>query len=135
MITPQDIDTLARTIYGEARGEDAEGRRLVAEVILNRFWTGYRRKRTITDVCLDPWQFSCWNANDPNREKLLRVDYTDTALRGCMIAAMEALGPGSVLPRNTRHYYATSMPKAPFWAAGHKPVAEHGHHRFYAGVA
>ena len=65
-----DIDTLARTIYGEARGESRQGKIAVACVILNRVkrkkmcgWreiNGYK-VATVAATCLKPWQFSCWN--------------------------------------------------------------------------
>lgn len=135
MITPHDIDTFARTIYGEARGEDDEGRRLVAHVIMNRYRTAYRNKRSIAAVCQDPWQFSCWNANDPNRARLLTVDLGNRVFRGCFLVALETVDrKASPLPMETRHYYADWIPE-PIWARGKEPVAVHGHHRFYEGVA
>jgi len=135
MIDNNDIDTLARTLYGEARGEPYKGKLLVAYVILNRWRTGYRNKETIAQVCQDPWQFSCWNKNDPNLFKLQAVDMADKVFRECYKAALEAIDSVNELPLTTRHYYATSMPSPPFWAAGHEPVREHGRHRFFEGVA
>ena len=43
----RDVEIMAKTIYGEARGEGAEGMEAVALVIINRFnarkwFTGYR---------------------------------------------------------------------------------------------
>lgn len=64
---------LALTIYGEARGESVEGQIAVGSVILERVdkkgWMG----KTISSVCLKPYQFSCFNENDPNYPKLLRI--------------------------------------------------------------
>jgi len=130
-----DVFILARTIYGEARGEDEYGKRLVGFVILNRYRTSYRGKDTIARVCQDKWQFSCWNENDPNRAKLLAIDLGDRVFRDCFRAALEAIDGTTELPTNTRHYYATSMPKPPFWADGKQPILEHGRHKFYAGIA
>ena len=135
MITAHDIDTLARTIWGEARGEDEKGRMLVAQVILNRWRTGYRGKKNIADVCQDPWQFSCWNGVDVNRAKIMRVDMNDKSFRECFRIAIEAIDAPKRLPPTTRHYYATSMLAPPKWAVGHEPVLEHGHHKFYDGIA
>lgn len=60
------IDVLTRTIYGEARGEREEGIVAVAWVVRNRAdnprWWGH----DVCSVCLCPWQFSCWNKDDPN---------------------------------------------------------------------
>lgn len=53
------LETLALTLYGEARGEPVEGRIAVGSVIRNRAARGYRGG-TIAEVCLYPLQFSCW---------------------------------------------------------------------------
>lgn len=56
-------EILAKTVYGEARGECREGWKWVAWVIKNRahlnksYWGGSR----IKDVCLHPGQFECWD--------------------------------------------------------------------------
>jgi spore germination cell wall hydrolase CwlJ-like protein len=56
------------TLFGEARGESQAGRTGVMWVIMNRAlhpaWWG----RTVRDVCLQPWQFSCWWNDDPDRD-------------------------------------------------------------------
>jgi hypothetical protein len=61
-----DKQLLALTIYGEARGEVYKGLIAVGSVILERVahrgWDG----DTIKEVCLMPWQFSCFLPNDPN---------------------------------------------------------------------
>ena len=66
-----EVDVLARTIWGEARGEGKEGMEAVASVILNRTeiakrLDGYWWGNTIIQVCQKPYQFSCWNKLDPN---------------------------------------------------------------------
>ena len=78
----RDTDILARTIYGEARGESISGQEAIASVILNRVAFAKRRGRywwgnTIAGVCLAPWQFSCWNENDLNRKIIERADDAD----------------------------------------------------------
>ena len=66
-----DIDILARTIYGEARGETDEGKRAVGLCILNRYRSNkWFAGNTIAETCQKPWQFSCWNKKDPNCEKI-----------------------------------------------------------------
>ncbi len=87
-LTPAQI--MALTIYGEARGESAEGKIAVGSVILERVdhrgWDG----KTIPEVCLKRKQFSCFNENDPNYGKLLNIAEnwdaamaTDMALNEC----------------------------------------------------
>lgn len=66
----------ALTVYGEARGEGTEGMAGVAWVIRNRK-EDRRWPPNYLDVCLQPWQFSCWNDDDPNREKLAKVNFRD----------------------------------------------------------
>ena len=59
--TATTIETLARTIWAEARSGGAAAMTHVANVICNRAafprWWG----RDIASVCLAPEQFSCWN--------------------------------------------------------------------------
>jgi len=71
-VQPGDIDCAARTVWGEARGEIEAGQVAVAWVIRTRarwtppaWWGG-----SIAAVCRKPFQFSCWNASDPNAARL-----------------------------------------------------------------
>ncbi|MBK8184864.1 MAG: cell wall hydrolase [Candidatus Competibacteraceae bacterium] len=77
--SPFDIDTMALTVWAEARGELRMGQRAVAWVIRNRYenpgwWSRNRndgiQDDTIAAVCRDPWQFSCWNKSDPQSKIL-----------------------------------------------------------------
>ena len=62
-----DIDIVARTLFGEARGEGPLGMRAVAHVIRNRV-RDKRWRDTYAEVCLRSKQFSAWN-----RGNLLRT--------------------------------------------------------------
>lgn len=53
----QDIDCLARTVYGEARGESFEGQVAVAAVVLNRVESG-RFGNGIREVIFQPGAFT-----------------------------------------------------------------------------
>jgi len=130
----READVLARTLWGEARGEGEAGMQAVAAVIVNRArrpgWWG----RGISAVCLQPWQFSCWNEGDPNRAALSQVDADDPAFRSALRIARLALA--GVLPDPTMgatHYHALGM--QPRWAAGHAPAATIGRHVFYNSIA
>jgi len=57
--------------YGEARGESNRGQFAVLMVIFNR---AHRRKRSIIDVLLRSWQFSCLNKGDPSLDKAREAD-------------------------------------------------------------
>ena len=85
-----DMDTFARSIWGEARGESAEGQAAVAWVMRNRVMAARafiaKQKRahplygdgTLAGACRAPRQFSAWNVEDANRGKLLQADFQDT---------------------------------------------------------
>jgi spore germination cell wall hydrolase CwlJ-like protein len=129
----EDIDILARTIYGEARGENQEGRIAVANVIINRANHGGWWGDSIKKTCLKPYQFSCWNAKDPNREKLLKVTIDDEDFRDCLeIAALAVNGDLMDNTKNATHYHTTAT--APKWAETGTRVATIGNHIFYNNV-
>lgn len=65
-----DLEILTLTLIGESRGESIEGIVAVGCVIRNRVNT---YKKSYSEVCLAPKQFSCWNLNDPNRVLLLEL--------------------------------------------------------------
>ncbi len=129
--TAEDIDLLARTIWGEARGEPLEGKVAVAHVILNRARIGGWWGDTIERVVLRRWQFSVWNRGDPNRPKMLVVDLSDSAFRDSMYAALGAVQER--IPDNTEgatHYHATSI-TPPRWAPKLEATVTIGRHKFY----
>ena len=129
------IDVLARTIYGEARGEGERGMAAVANVIINRvnhakkcggFWWG----NDVFAVCQKPYQFSCWNKNDPNRETILNVtDNNSDFVHALVIAERAVLG---LLPDTTMgadHYHTRGV--KPSWSHGVQPCAIIGRHVFF----
>lgn len=146
IITPRDIEILAATIYGEARGETQQGKEMVGWSIRNRAeidlgndgkpdWWG----EGIAGVCLAPWQFSCWNANDPNRAKMLALglpqSLADPVYRDCLLAAL-TVAQAPRIPADLvgiTHYYAAGIP-APAWAAKAEFYGCVGGHLFYRKV-
>ena len=101
-----DLEVLARTIWGEARGEKKEGMAAVASVILNRTRRGGWFGETITQVCKKPWQFSCWNQDDPNCQKMLEITDMDPQYAQALIIAQKAVD--GELPDSTSratHYH------------------------------
>jgi len=102
---------LALTVLGEAEGETDMGKDAVAHVIKNRM----RRKRaTVGKVVLAPWQFSCWNLNEPRREFLLdtiRKGAANVPLRvwsACWRAAQGALDGLTKDPTDGATHYCTN---------------------------
>lgn len=127
-----EIEILARTLFGEARGEALSGKVAVAQVILNRARKGGWFGSSIKEVCLKPWQFSCWNKNDPNRKKIEAVDTSHPIFATCLLVA--DLAVHGLLADETNgadHYFAKSIPE-PYWAKGQQAVAEIGGHLFYS---
>jgi N-acetylmuramoyl-L-alanine amidase len=137
-----EIDTLARTIWAEARGEGLAGMKAVACVIANRvknpgWWTRDKGDGipddTFQAACRDPWQFSCWNANDPNLPKLLAVTRDDKRFdEAWQIAELAVDGKLSDITHGATHYYATTLAKQPYWADGMEQKAVWGKHVFMA---
>ena len=126
-----DVGILARTLWGEARGEGEIGMKAVACVIMNRandpkWWGDTPRK-----VCLKEFQFGCWNANDPNHQKMLDVSESNAAfLVAENIATLAIAGNLQDITNNANSYYAASSP-IPKWAVGVTPCATIGHHIFF----
>ena len=126
-----DLDVLAATIYGECRGETLAGKQAVAAVVMNRaayaaanrypeFCSG-----TVRSACLAPWQFSCWNDNDPNRADIDSLDFSnpDAELTECLQVAHDALNGSLMDPTGGCLFYkTTSLPWPKDW--GKKVAAD-----------
>jgi N-acetylmuramoyl-L-alanine amidase len=133
------VDILARTLWGEARGEPVRGKEAVACVVMNRVRTAQARGGRYwwgadpIAVCTKPWQFSCWNPADPNRAKLEAVTMEDRTFRMCVRIARRALAGVVDDPTGgATHYHTRDV--APPWSRGRSPTAEIGGHVFYANV-
>ena len=132
----REVDAVARTIWGEARGEGRAGMEAVANVIMNRVadrrWGG-----DAADVALAPFQFSAWNTGDPNRALMIGVNENDPNFRTAMDIARRAVA--GRLPDRTNgatHFHTSYIARVPSWARapGARVVARIGGHVFYAGV-
>lgn len=123
-------DVLARTLWGEARGEGRRGMQAVANVIMRRVqfprWWG----RDVISVCRAPWQFSVWNPDDRNLPLLLAVDKRDREFRVALEVAEQAIGGQLADITNQADHYHTHAVQ-PLWSRGQTPVATLGNHRFF----
>lgn len=129
------VDVMGRTLYGEGRSTGAAGMRHIASVILNRAahprWWGY----SVTQVCVQPWQFSCRNDNDPNWPKLRAVTMKDPQfVLAISIARLAIAGLVADATNGADSYYALSMPAPPDWAAAAVHTYSDGWHAFYRTV-
>lgn len=132
----RDVDVLARTIWGEARGGSLAGMEAVAAVVLNRLRRNspMRFGATIAEVCLKGQQFSCWNMGDPNRDKLIRVDETNPQFLVCLeIAARAARGDLADPTDGSDHYHLVGV--APTWSRGKSPAKRIDDHIFFNNIA
>lgn len=132
------VDVLARTIYGEARGESVSGMEAVASVIMNRLGFSRRKGRywwgnSITEICRYPYQFSCWNKDDPNYRVITKVAESDLVFCICRRIANRAVaGILEDQTANATHYHVRTM--RPAWSIGKIPCAEIGRHFFYNDI-
>ena len=160
-----DAQILGLTAWAEARSElvprvgwreaPVQSRIDVMSVAMNRS----RRRpgkygRTVKAVCLQRWQFSCWeptggpdDPNDPDllsenfealierAESLLNGKPPSAKLRECLFLARGMIA-GEMVDSiaGAEHYYAVWMLKSPAWASGRTPVVERFGHRFFVGV-
>lgn len=137
-VTAADVDVMARTIFGEARGETYYGKLAVGWSIRNRVtmdlwgdkkpdWWG----ETISGVCLKKWQYTCHS--DHNAAKLAKVSLDDDAFKECFQAALCVITgwvPDPVF--GATHYQVVGTNAK--WSIGHKPILTIGHHEFFVGI-
>lgn len=121
---------LARTLWGEARGEGRRGLEAVANVIMNRArnprWWG----RDVVSVCKKPWQFSAWNPDDKNRRPMLAVTRADAQFAVALEVARQAIaGTLEDRTKNSDHYHEQSI--RPVWSRGKRATAHIGRHKFF----
>jgi len=141
-----DTDILARTIYGEARGEGLGGMKAVASVVMNRcriaqqYYQNHQCPHPLfgggspASACKMPWQFSCWNAADPNCRIINDVDDSDPVFSECLHIATDAISGALTDSTNgATHYYDRRSP-IPDWAEGKEPCAAIGHHLFFNNI-
>lgn len=143
----QDIDVVARTLYGEARGEGREGMVAVACVIVNRaiiadayvdahgedhplFGDG-----SLASACHAPLQFSCWNAKDPNLGVIKAVTVADPIFAMAKEIATQAENDElDDITNHATHYFDKRMPSPPAWAKCKTPCFEQGNHLFFNNI-
>lgn len=137
MIDPQ-VDILARTLWGEARGESYFGQQAVANVVMHRAAIGKGHRHfgdgSFSSACLAPWQFSCHNPNDPNCEALEEVTDLDPIFAQCIkISQLAVAGTLPDITDGATYYYAKGSPMPP-WAQGKTPCATIGKHLFFKEI-
>jgi spore germination cell wall hydrolase CwlJ-like protein len=127
-----DIQIIAMCIWGESRGESFRGKIGVGSVIRNRAknpnWWGAGWK----SVILKPYQFSCFNVTDPNREKMkkpLEHDSREVWEESCIVAVSVYYDLVEDPTKGANHYHDISV--APNWAVSKDPTIQIGRIKFY----
>ena len=144
----EDIDVVARTLYGEARGEGKQGMIAVACVIVTRAMIAADYYDThgaahplfgdgsLASACKAPLQFSCWNQNDPNLRTIEQVTPADPIFLMAEDIATEAENDQlDDITNNATHYYDKRTAEPPRWADGKTPCYAYGHHLFFNDIA
>jgi hypothetical protein len=150
-LTPKDVETLVRTVYGEARGSTQEDRIAVAWVIKNRAAQAQRfvdrngkphplfGNGSAASACLVKWQFSCWNPRDPNRDQILKVrlpkSLGEDVVKRCYDAIVAVWIEAKVDPtRGSTHYHTLKSGWPQSWGERREPAVIIGAHAFYNDV-
>lgn len=125
-----DLEIVARTIWGEARNQGLSGMTAVGCVIQNRAHIGGWWGKTPREACLKTAQFSCWNSDDPNLPKLLFVTQADRQYQlAISIANSVLIGTLKDITNDSDSYQVRGTNAS--WARDLKPVASIGDHDFY----
>lgn len=117
--TQTDIQTVAATILGEARGEGSQGMLLVADVIYTRMLSP-QWPATPVEVCTQPKQFhgSTYKVKDwSSFEAIWAVTLAELLLK-----------KKDPLPK-WEHTHFWSGNSTPYWAR-HYPIHQHRNHKF-----
>jgi N-acetylmuramoyl-L-alanine amidase len=125
-------DTLARTVWGESRGEPEEGQVAVSAVVANRARAQQGRwGLTVEAVCLKAQQFSCWNPQDANYQRINNVGPDDATFASCLTLARQTLQGQIADPTQGATFYANLSTAAPSWASSMVRTTQIGHHTFF----
>ncbi len=154
MQTRKDKEILAKTVYGEARGSTDLDRFAVACVIRNRAKIGAKYHQLnyrahplfgsgkLSEVCLKPYQFSCWNKNDLNYNILTQLDIkdaleTDQAFQKCYAVAEQIVDEFHTLKDITdgsTHFHTKRMSWPKAWGRQKPFTIEIGAHLYYNNI-
>ena len=110
-------------LFGEARNCSELEKIAIAHTAINRAkdnkkWNG----TTVKESILKPGQYTCFNKNDPNRQKLLDPrKYDASSFEKCLEISRGVLSGGHKDPTNGATHYHTSAVN-PSWAKKMRPL-------------
>ena len=141
-----DDELMGLTIGAESRGEPLDGKIAVGTVILcrvvHRKWDG----QNVREVCLWPFQFSCYNFDDKQRPKMVKIaEDFDAALtcykclKDCHTVAHGLLKgiirkDADIWKAKACQYLTTEAKARVDWWKKMKFVKQIGNHHFYTDM-
>jgi len=128
----QDIEIVAKTVWGEAEGESKTGQRAVACVIKNRLFCE-AFPDTYLDIVTEPLQFSAWNKGNPRRSKMANLDpQTDSTYDEIIDICRDVMQAEEYdITDGADHYEALAENEEPGWADDNRRTKRIGNHEFY----
>ena len=131
----REVETLARTLHAETDALPVRAVEALAALVMNRVRAaaapdGPRHwGQGIAGVCRAPFQFPCWNRNDPLHARLFFTGESP-ALDACRrVAARAAAGTLRDATGGATHWHPAE--RLPAWAVGRVATAEIGGLVFY----
>ena len=124
---------LARMLFGEARNCSDSEKAAIGYVALNRVQRG-RYGNGLRGVILRRNQFSCFNANDPNRERLMDpMRYEHAAFENCLGIARGVLSGNETDNTQGATHYFNPNSASPSWADSMARIGriDRSRHEFY----
>jgi spore germination cell wall hydrolase CwlJ-like protein len=104
-------------LFGEARNCSEEEKIAIAYTAINRASDGKKwNGSTVKESILVPYQYSCFNINDPNRKKLMNPEIYDIkSFRECLVVAGDVLNRKYKDPtQGATHYHVSGI--NPSWS-------------------
>ena len=120
------------TVWREARNQGAAGMEAVTWVIYNRAASGPWPSNP-EKVCLQAYQFSCWNTHDPQRDLWPEVGDKEYVLAADLWFQMkEKIAQGAADPTGGATFYCNPATcHSPFENSTYVCTAVIGSHHFY----
>lgn len=146
-VVERDRFIVGVTVFCEASNQGRAGIRATGHSIVNRHRAGkWFSGATLAACCLQPYAYTSWNSNDPNRVRGLSINPQDPVMVMCLEETRAAMdGETEDTTLGATHYYRAGTVE-PDWVSGVDkktgvrvaPPAEFtvqiNDHRFYKGV-
>lgn len=123
--TPTDAERIARLLFGENSNISEAEAMQIADTVLNRM-NDQRWPATLPEVLYQDNQYSPYNPDDPNFERIMAFNETHPLWEKYLSYAEKALAPERKRSRST-HYFTG---KRPGWASSMSGLTRIGSHWF-----